>query len=284
MTGVQTCALPISQTAKYNFVETARMGYDYFGIKWDHPIFSDVKLRQALVYGLNRDEIAQTVYQGYATVLNSNVSPVSWAFGGDKLNPYKFNKETAIQLITEAGWGAIGADGIRVKDGKRLSLVVLASAGNTQQEAILSIAKEQWKAIGVEADIQYYEWSVLVDKYLDVGQFEAYYLGWSTGLDPDSYIFFHSSMGFDKDGNLNGFNDVNYSNARVDELLELGRVTVDQAVRKQIYIEIQENLNRDLPNIFTFTQNAVAAMNKKIEGVTWSPLGPLFPEQWYIAK
>lgn len=272
-----------AHAAKYNFIETARMGYDYFGIKWDHPVFSDVKMRQALVYGLNRDEIAQTVYKGYATVLNSNVSPVSWAFGGDKLNPYKYNKETAIQLMTEAGWSTVGSDGIRVKDGKRLSFVVLAAAGNTQQEAILSIAKEQWKSIGIEADIQYYEWSVLVDKYLDVGQFEAYYLGWSTGLDPDCYIFFHSSMGFDEDGALNGFNDVNYANDRVDELLELGRTTVYQEARKQIYVEIQENLNRDLPSVFTFTQNAVAAMNKKFAGVTWSPLGPLYPEQWYIA-
>lgn len=268
---------------KYNFAELATMGYNYFGIMADHPIFGDITMRQALMYGLNRQQIAQTVYKGYATVLNSNIAPASWAFGGDKLNSYAYDKAKAIELLTNAGWGTVGADGIRVKDGKRLTLQVLTATGNVQSEAVLSIAKEQWKEIGVDADIQYYEWSVLVDKYLDVGNFEGYYLGWNTGLDPDCLIFFHSSMGFDEEGILNGFNDVNYANERVDELLEQGRTTVDQSARKQIYIEIQEHLNRDLPNLFTFTQNTVAAMNKKFQGITWSPLGPIFPEQWYIA-
>lgn len=267
----------------YNFYEFPANGYTYFGLMQTHPILGDRNVRQALAYGLDRQQIVDTIYNGRATVLNTNMPPISWAFK-DGLNDYAYNKEKAIELLEASGWTKVGADGIRVKDGERLSFSLVTSSGNTQYEAVLIVTEQQWKEIGVEVDVQYYEWSVLVEKYLDVGEFEAYMLAWSLGLDPDCYLFWHSSAAYDEQGILQGFNDVVYKNERMDELLELGRETMDQDARKEIYGEVQTMLNEDLPNLFMYTQNYTAGMNKKFKGVTFSPLGPIFPELWYIEE
>ncbi len=268
---------------QYNFYEFPANGYTYFGLMQDHPILGDKRVRQALAYGLNRQQIVDTIYKGRATVLNTNMPPISWAFK-EGLNDYAYNKEKAIQLLEEAGWTEIGSDGIRRKDGKPLSFTLMTSSGNTQYEAVLAITEQQWKEIGVDVEIQYYEWSVLVEKYLDAGNFEAYMLAWGLGLDPDCYLFWHSSAAYDERGVLQGFNDCKYINERMDELLELGRTTMDQEKRKEIYGEIQTMLNEDLPNLFLYTQNYTAGMHKKFKGVTFSPLGPIFPERWYIEE
>ena len=269
--------------AGYNFHEFPANGYTYFGLMQTHPILGDKNVRQALAYGLDRQQIVDTIYNGRATVLNTNMPPISWAFK-EGLNDYAYNKEKAIELLEAAGWTEVGADGIRIKDGERLSFSLVTSSGNTQYEAVLIVTEQQWKEIGVEVDVQYYEWSVLVEKYLDVGEFEAYMLAWSLGLDPDCYLFWHSSAAYDEEGILQGFNDCVYINDRMDELLELGRETMDQAERKEIYGEIQTMLNEDLPNLFMYTQNYTAGMHKKFKGVVFSPLGPIFPELWYIEE
>jgi len=68
-------------------------------------------------------------------------------------------------------------------------------------------------------------------------------LGWSLGLDPDFYIFFHTESGVDAEGNLRGFNDVEFSNPELDELLERGRKEMDQEERRKIYVEAQKIVN-----------------------------------------
>jgi peptide/nickel transport system substrate-binding protein len=267
----------------YHFYNFPANGYTYFGLMQTHPILGEKAIRQALAYGLDRQKIVDTIYQGYATVLNTNMPPISWAYK-EGLNNYAYNKQKAIQLLEEAGWDKVGSDGIRLKDGKPLSFTLVTASGNTQYEAVLAVTQEQWKEIGVDVKVEYYEWSVLVEKYLDAGKFEAYMLAWSLGLDPDCYLFWHSSAGYDEEGLLQGFNDCAYYNDRMDELLEQGRVTMDQEERKKIYGEVQTMLNEDLPNLFLYTQNFVTGMHKKFGGVVMSPIGPIFPELWYIEE
>jgi peptide/nickel transport system substrate-binding protein len=272
-----------SHKDKLNFWEFPSNGYTYIGLKQNHSILQDKRVRQALAYGLNRKEIVDEIFKGYGTVMNANLPPISWAYREQGLNPYSYDKAKAIALLEEAGWKTVGADGIRRNDkGEKLSFQLVTSTGNTRYEAALMITQQQWKEIGVECRVEFFEWSVLLNQYLDVAKFEAYMLGWGLGLDPDCYLFFHSTAGVDADGNLVGFNDVEYSNPRVDELLELGRTTMDPKERKAIYDELQLIFNEELPYIFMYTQNVITAMNKKFQGVTISPLGPIFPEQWYI--
>ncbi len=268
---------------RLEFVEVPANGYTYMGLKQTHPILSDIKVRKALMYGLNRQGIVDDLLQGYGTLMNANIAPVSWAYAEGELEEYAYNPDKAKDLLEEAGW-VEGADGIREKDGEKLSFSVLTSSGSKVNESVLMIAQEDWQKIGVEIEPEFIEWSVLCEQYLDVAEFEAYVLAWSLGLDPDFYIFFHSDAAVDEKGQLVGFNDVEYKNERVDELLEEGRKEMDPDKRKEIYWEAQKIINDELPYVFLFSRNYVSAMDKKVKGVVWSTLGPMFPEKWYIEE
>lgn len=268
---------------KFDFKQYPENRLTYIGLKQTNPVFKDVRVRQALMYGLNRDQIVTDVLKGYGTVLNAILPPFSTYYAGDQLNPYKYDPEKAKQLLEEAGWKA-GPDGIRVKDGKRLSFEALTSSGNKQYEAVMNIAQQQWKEIGAEAKPEYLEFSVLCTQYLDVAKFQSYLLGFSLGVDPDFYLYLHSASAVDANGKLVGFNDVEYKNPELDQLLEAGRRETDPVKRKQIYIEAQKLINDQLPWIFLYARDVVSAMNKRVQNVVWSPLGPINQEQWTIGK
>jgi len=267
----------------FNFYEFPNNGYTYIGLKQTHPILQDKRVRAALMYGINRAQIIEDVFKGLGTVMNSHYPPFSWAYTDD-VNEYEYETERAIGLLEEAGWTEVGDDGIRRNaNGDKLEFVVVCNTGNPQRESVLLVAQEQLKEIGVNMKPEFYEWSVLLEQYLDVAEFEAYMCGWSLGLDPDPYTYFHSvSSEFGPDGFLKGFNDVAIRNDELDRLIEEGRTTLDHETRKGIYQDINKILNEELPYIFLYTNNSVTAMHKRIQNVTMSPLGPINPNEWYI--
>lgn len=256
-------------------------GYTYIGLKQTDPIFKDKLVRQALMYGTNRRQIVDDVLMGHGEVMNGNISMISWAYAGDQLNPYEYNPDKAKELLDQAGW-KVGADGIREKDGQKMDVKLLTSTGNKILEAALLITQQNWKELGVNVTVEYIEWAVLCEQYLDVAKFQSYALAWSLGVDPDFYLFFHSDAAVDENGQLVGFNDVEFKNERLDELLELGRTEMDQAARKEIYVEAQKIVNEELPYIFLYANSSPACMHKKVKGVTWGYAGAMFPELWWI--
>ncbi|QOR34367.1 hypothetical protein IMX26_12820 [Clostridium sp. 'deep sea'] len=264
------------------FKEGPQNRYNYIGLKQNHPILGDLKVRQALMYALDRDTIINTVFKGYGTVVNSHGVPFSWAYSDD-VNKYEQNKDKAISLLEEAGWDKVGSDGIRVNNkGDKLTFVMVSATGNEDISNVISMIDEQWKAIGIDVVVEYYERSVLFSKYLDVGKFEAYMWGWNLGVDPDSYLMFHSDCALDENGVLQGFNDVEYKNDDIDTWLVDGRKTFDIEQRKAIYAKISKKLNEELPYVFLYTNNLVKGMNNKVKNVVWSPLEPIKINKWYI--
>lgn len=93
--------------------------YGYMGFNLRDERLSDVKVRQALTYGFNRQAFIDLYYNGNGSVTNIPISQVSWAFTND-INKYEYNPDTANKMLDEAGW-KLGADGIREKDGKNLT-------------------------------------------------------------------------------------------------------------------------------------------------------------------
>lgn len=264
---------------RLDFVTLKQNGYWYIGMKQDHPYFSDKNLRQALAYGLDRATMIDSLFLGYGTVMNADKPPISWAYNPN-LFSYPYDKAKAVELLEAAGWTTVGSDGVRRNAaGERLSFELISASGDQTRTNMLEIIKNQWKEIGVEARIELYEISVYYDK-LDYGEFEIYQWGWNLGLDPDNYIFFHSSSGFNEEGVLQGFNDVGFSNAQVDALIEKARSTFDQEERRAAYWEIQEILNEELPYIFLYSRDSVAALKKEFHG-EFSAIGTIFIEKWY---
>ncbi len=267
---------------RLEFHNLQQNGYSYIGLKQTDPILSDVRVRQALMYGIDRQGIVDNILGGLGTVMNANIPGFSWVHNPN-LNPYEYNPDTAIELLEDAGWTEVADDGIRMNaEGERLTITTVSGTGDTLREDVMLIAQQNLAEIGVELKPEFYEWSVLLNQYLDVAKFQSYLLSWSLSTDPDDFITFHSSAGVNEDGQLAGFNDVEYSNPEVDELLERGRTTMDKNERQQIYFEVQEILNEELPYVFLFSRDVVAAVHKDVKGVVMTGIGSLYPERWYI--
>lgn len=234
-------------------------GYGYITFNHKHEQFKDAKVRQALAYGLNRKDIVDAVYQGYADVINVPQSKVSWAYA-EGTNSYDFDLEKAKALLDEAGW-KVGADGIREKDGKKFTINFVASSPNPVNDAIIPIAKENYKELGIDFVPDQMEFNKVLEKR-KAGDFDMLFMAWGLTPDPDSTNIF---------GTKGTQNEVGYSNAKVDELLAKGLTEVDPEKRKPVYQELYQVINEDLPYIFMYQRRDMWAINSRIQGFDISP-------------
>lgn len=229
-------------------------GYGYIGFNHDRDKFKDKRVRQALTYGLNREEIVMAVYQGYAKVLNIPQSNVSWAYTDD-VNKYEYDPEKAKQLLDEAGW-VVGSDGIREKNGEKFTIHFVASSPNPVNDVIIPYATENYLELGIEFKPEQMEFNAAQDKR-DRGDFDMVFFAWQLTEDPDPTNTFTTT------GSQNPFK---YSNARVDELAKQGLQVMEIEERRKIYHELYKELNEDPPYIFMYQRNDILPINARATG------------------
>ncbi len=135
---------------------TARMsGYTLIYLNHESPnapFFQDKKVRQALLYGLDRQKLIDLTLHGQGIVAEGVVMPDSWAYNAD-VPTYSFDPDRAKQLLDEAGWVDTDGDGIRDKDGARLQFALLGS-NDAQRVKMMEEISRQWERIGVSAQPQ----------------------------------------------------------------------------------------------------------------------------------
>ena len=230
-------------------------GYGYIGLNFKNDKFKDVKVRQALAYGLNRAEVVNAVYEGgFADVINVPQSKESWAYyPGDK--KYEFDLEKAKSLLEEAGW-KVGGDGIREKDGAKLTIKFTASTPNPVNDAIIPVAQANYKEIGVGFEAEQMDFNAVREKVTN-GNFEMFFMAWVLTPSPDSTNIFRTEGSQNKTG---------YANTRVDELLAAGLQETDIEKRKETYKELYKVLNEDLPYIYLYQRRDMWVVNSRVKG------------------
>ncbi|WP_139488481.1 ABC transporter substrate-binding protein [Brevibacillus dissolubilis] len=229
--------------------------YGFIDFNHQKPYFKDKKVRQAFIYGLNRQQILDAVYQGYAVVANIPSSPVSWAYTDD-VNKYEYNPEKAKQLLDEAGW-KVGADGIREKDGQKLKIRFLGSKSKLH-DALIPIAKENFQELGISFEAEILDFNALIAKQ-QKGDYDLASFSTPQLLDPSEGVESFSSTYPDNNG---------YSNPKVDQLLKDSISTLDIEKRKPIYVELFKELNDDPPYIFLYNRKIMSAYSARITGLT----------------
>ena len=266
-------------------------GYVYLGWRTNNPnvaFLGDKRIRQALMYGINIDEVVKAVLFGEGTRQLAHTPPVAWAAApASALNAYAYDKNKAEDLIKSAGY-AKGSDGIYAKDGKPLAVTVVTNQGNKTRETFLQVAVEQYKQIGVRITPKLEDFTALVPKLTGGSpEVEAVIIGWQLGADPDPFTIWHSSnvASPTKAGN----NFVGYSNPDVDKLIDQGRNGPDcsQAARQKVYQEMNKILNDEAPYMFGFAQNRILATDARIRGIVpgpFSPNGDWNVHEWWIKK
>lgn len=237
------------------------LAYTFLGLNLKNPLFSQIQVRQALSYAIDRQALVNSVLLGHGQVCYTPAVPASWAYT-DKINKYDYHPSKALKILSALGWQKNSA-GYLEKNGKIFEFTALVNQGNREREKAAVIIQEQLKRIGLKVNIQIIEWAALVKTLNGPApkKFEAVFLGWSLGIDPDDYTIWHSSQ------YPAGFNFINYKNQEVDRLLESGRKTLGQKSRKKIYEKIYQILSREQPYIFLWTANALEAVNRKVKNL-----------------
>lgn len=210
------------------------------------PILKDVRVRQALAYAIDRQPILHYLFADAGRLADSVLPPEQWAYNGNVAH-YPHDPDKANKLLDAAGYS-------RGKDGVRFHLAMKTSTDETSR-LLAVVMQQQLRDVGISLDIRSFEFTTF---YADIvkGSFQLYSLRWLgyANEDPDifEYAFYTGSFAPKR------ANRSYYSNPRVDQLIEEGRRTLDQAARKKIYAEVQSILATDLPYInFWYLDNVM---------------------------
>jgi len=234
-------------------------GYTYLGFNLRKPPFNDIKVRQALNYAIDKDEVIKGVLLGLGEPISSPYKPGT-RWNNPNLNPYPYKPSKALKLLQEAGFKK-NNDGILMKNGKPLKFEIITNQ-NKQREMTAVVIQKRLQEIGVDVSIRVIEWASFVNRFIKTGDFDVVVLGWSLSLDPDQYNIWHSSQ-----QGPGQFNFLGYSNKNVDKLLELGRVELNASKREKIYHKFSKYLLEDSPIIYLYAGYGLSAVHKRVKGI-----------------
>ncbi len=216
-----------------------------------HPLLQDLTLRQAIALAVDKDSLAETLTKG-----RNSRADNQYADSGplDRYNDYslakdEFDVEAANTMLDDAGY-TLGTDGIREKDGERLSFPMLTYSGFEEYKNGLEILQEMLGAIGIETSPEVIDYSALSERWADPDDdaltrpmtLEEYPHPFEQ--DPDVFDELHSSNFPPAGGNYNYFAD-----DQVDELIEKGRTETDDETRVGIYHQLDARRKETVPAI-----------------------------------
>ncbi len=262
-------------------VEFYNLDWFYVALNNRSRLFEDARVRRALTMLHDRASVARELYRGSARVISGPWAPDSPAYDA-ALAPLPFDPPAAKALLAEAGWRDSNGNGTLDRDGREFEFEILLSAGSEIGRQVDEMLATELARAGIRARVRTMEWAAFVEK-VDSGQFEAASLGWSAvDPNPDPYPYWHSSQ-----CPPNGLNNGCYRNPEADRLMEEARRELDSGRRDALFHRLHAIFREDAPAIFLVNSTQKFAFDRRIGGLTTSPLG-LFgiwpgPLGWWAA-
>ena len=231
----------------------------------DAPILSDVRVRQAINYAVNKDEMNEYLYKNAAVTAATGMPPILWGYPPD-LEPYPYDPDKAKELLAEAGY----PDGFDYK-----MLCYENPRGYNPVGIKMAVAIQEYLAeVGINLELETLEWGAFLDARRQADNIDMGMAGWSgDNGDPDNFLWemFHSD-------NIPIGNTTHYVNERVDELLGTARTSNDVAERTKMYEEAATIIHDEAAWLFVNHTLHVRAHRAGVEGFVLNPL-QMF---WYM--
>lgn len=255
-----------------NVVMTPSMMWEHLDFNLDNPLFQDVRVRQAVLFGIDRQAIINSTLKNAAGPAVADQSLMSWAYNPTLTVPNR-DVNQARELLLQAGWQQ-GTDGIFAKDGQKLTFSIAITAGNKVREAVAQMIAQQLREVGIAVDIRPLDPKTFFDDTLKHRRFQTAMYAWVAGVDPDNSSLWHSK---NIPSGLNGFSGQNYPgwrNPEIDSLIEKGVRTIDIETRKQIYYRIQELIIQECPVVPLYFRANIDAVKKNVANYRPNPMVP----------
>ncbi len=269
LNGVDPDMLPAVEAAGRLAVEEAPGGnVSYLGFNLRDRALSDPRVRRAIALAIDRDAIVRTIWKGHADVAESILPAGSWA-RDPALPPVRPDLARARRLLDEAGYPDPSGDGAgsTVLPGPRPRLrLTYKTSQNEVRRRVATVIQEQLRQIGISVEIQSLEWGTFFSD-IKKGNFQLYSLTWVGISDPDIYRnAFHS-----RSAPPDGANRGGYSNARVDRLTDAARREMSREKRREMYLEVQRVLARDLPVFPLWAGRNLLVRDRRLIGFSLAP-------------
>ncbi len=230
----------------------------YVYLNLDRPLFDDLRVRQALLYAIDRDVLIRDVLRGQASRADSPIAPGSWAYS-PSLTRYNPDSELANLLLDESGW-LRAEDGIRRKAGTPL-VFTLTTGPDPVRIAVSKRVAEAWNALGAVVTVESSGLTTLVRDTIEQRDYEALLFVEAAQPDPDPFSLWHSTGRGGQGGNLAQFSDT-----RVDALLTEARSS-PLPRREELYDEFQEIFAQEVPSLPLYVSRALYVQDADVSGV-----------------
>ena len=232
-------------------------GYTYIGYNMRRPPFDDRRVRLALSMAIDVNKIIKFVlYNQGERITGPFVEQTDYY--DHNIKPVPYDPQGALKLLAEAGWKP-NADGWLEREGQRLQFTLITNSGNDIRKAILAIAQDAWKQIGIDVRTDLLEWSVFIQQRVNKLDFDALVLGWSMGIEPDLYQIWHSSQTGPQQLNFVGF-----KNKAADELIIKIRQEYNHAKQVHYCHQLHEIIANEQPYTFLYVGKWTAILDKRI--------------------
>ena len=249
--------------------ETPSLLWEHLSFNTEKVFFQDARVRRAIAHAINKNVIADKVYDGLWKPAWCDQNPLSWAYDASLEEATPYDPAKAEALLDQAGW-LRGPDGVRVKDGKRFSVVFSTTAGKKNRETAQLLIRHFLRQVGIEVQIENHPGVSLFAAWpsgvIKSGKFEMAMWAWDTGPDPDNLNTWHSARIPPK-----GSNQTRYKNPEVDRLLEAATRTFRQDERRAAYRKVSGILAKDLPNVPLLYWTVLDAVRERVDGFQPNP-------------
>jgi peptide/nickel transport system substrate-binding protein len=250
--------------------------YSFIGWNLRNPMFADRRVRQALTHSINRREIVDTILEGQGLVAHSPASPaIAWAYADD-VPKFEYDVERAKALLAEAGW-APGPDGILRKGGLPFEFELLTSEGSAD---VLVAVQQTLRMVGIDARVTQMEWGAFLQRVRPPNaDFDALLMGWQLQESADPSLQWHSRS------TIQGSNQVGFTDARVDELIDRSVRLLDRDERAAVLKDVWRILAEEQPHTFMYHPRQFIAVSADVRGYVQNPSRQTYGlERWWLDR
>lgn len=251
----------------YTIIFKPGLVYEHIDLNLDNPMLQDRRVRQALLYALDREALVGQLFEGRQPVANTNISALDWIYD-EGVKTYPYDPDRAIALLEAAGYTEM-VDGFRQNaTGDKLSFEFMTTAGNRTRELVQQVLQSQWKDVGVDVTIRneparvYFGGTLSERKYTGMGMF-----AWSSSPENVPRTVLHSDHIPTAENNWSGQNYTGFSNSAIDTLIEATEVELNPDRRRELWRWIQAIYAEELPVLPLYFRANTFILPKWLDGV-----------------
>ncbi len=234
----------------------------FIGLDLTNPILSEVKVRKALLYGLNRESFIQSEWSGYSDIMNYIATDIEeFSMDTQSFEPYAYNFDKASELLDSSGWKDNDEDGFREKNGERLKIEYTVFPEADWSYNLGQFAQLQWRKLGIEVTLNYLDYNSMLTALANEQKLDMWNLAWVIDVNQNPELMFSSEDGIGI-YNYGNFDDPT-SNEMFNELHDVN----SRFERETILTQWHTIQNEQLPTLPIARLKSIWAYNSRVKNL-----------------